>query len=326
MKMIDIVKPKHYITDRKAEHHAEILANRLKKNYRHLARRFKREHIDVFRLYDRDIPEVRAVVDWYQGNLVVGEYVRLQTGPQWLTRMAQAAGEALGVPKDKVYTKRRRTQAGTGARYKVSKNKGKRFIVSERDLKFWVSLDGDLDTGLFPDHRDTRVLVRQMAKGRDFLNLFAYTGSFSCAAALGGARSMATVDRSATYMAWAKDNFKLNNIRNPNYEFMQSDTEQCLEFLQRRKRRFTLAFVDPPSFSQRKGAEAFNIVKHHSQLLEKVFMVMAKGSTVIFSTNHQRFDPKLNQLKTKRITELTPKTIPEDYRNKLVHRCWKIDL
>ncbi|MCK5260024.1 MAG: SAM-dependent methyltransferase, partial [Candidatus Omnitrophica bacterium] len=74
-------KPKNYVTDEKAEHHAEILANRLKNRYRYLARRFRRANIDVFRLYDRDIPEVRAVVDWYQGHLVVGEYIRLQTGP-----------------------------------------------------------------------------------------------------------------------------------------------------------------------------------------------------------------------------------------------------
>ncbi len=87
-----MIRPKNYVTDERADYHALILANRLKKNYRHLARRFKRANIDVFRLYDRDIPEVRAVVDWYQGHLVVGEYILLQTGPQWLSRMAQAAG------------------------------------------------------------------------------------------------------------------------------------------------------------------------------------------------------------------------------------------
>jgi len=319
-------KPKNYVTDEKAEHHAEILANRLKNRYRHLARRFKRAHIDVFRLYDRDIPEVRAVVDWYQGHLVVGEYVRLQTGPKWLARMAQAGGEALDIPKDKIFVKRRQTQSSTGVRYKRAKNKGKRFIVSERDFKFWVNLDGFLDTGLFSDHRDTRILIRKMAKGQDFLNLYAYTGAFSCAAALGGAKSIVTVDRSATYIDWAKDNFKLNKIKNHAYVFAQSDTEKYIESLQKKGRKFTLAFVDPPSFSQRLGMGSFDINRHHPELLEKVFTVMAKGSTVIFSTNHQRFDPKFHKLKTKRIKELTPKTIPEDYRNKLVHRCWQMDL
>ena len=319
-------EPKNYVTDEKAEHHAEILSNRLKNRYRHLARRFRRANIDVFRLYDRDIPEVRAVVDWYQGHLVVGEYIRLQTGPKWLARMARAAGEALDIPPEKIFTKRRQTRIGTAPRYKSSKKKGKCFTVSERDLKFWVNLDGFLDTGLFSDHRNTRVLIRKMAKGQDVLNLYAYTGAFSCAAALGGAKSIVTVDRSATYINWAKDNFKLNKIKNPAYTFAQSDTEKYIELLQRKRSQFTLAFVDPPSFSNRLGKGSFDINRHHPELLEKVFTVMARGSTVIFSANHQRFDPRFEKLKVKRIKELTPKTIPEDYRNKLVHRCWQIDL
>ncbi len=318
--------PKNYVTDDKAEHHAEIFANRLKNRYKHLKRRFKRNDIDVFRLYDWDIPEIRAVVDWYQGNLVIGEYVRLQTGPKWLPRMAQAASEALDIPRDKIFLKKRQTQTKTGERYKPTKSKGKRFAVSERDLKFWVNLNTALDTGVFSDHRDTRVLFRKMAKGQDVLNLYAYTGAFSCAAAFGEAKSIVTVDRSATYIDWAKDNFKLNKIKNPSYTFIQSDTEKYIETLQRRRRVFTLAFVDPPSFSQRLGSSPFEINRHHPELLEKVFSVMAKGSTVIFSANHQRFDPKFNRLKFKSIKELTPKTIPEDYRNKLVHRCWRIDL
>jgi len=324
-------KPKHYVTEEREKYHAEIFANRVKRQYKHLARRFRRRNIDAFRLYDRDIPEVRAVVDWYQGHLVVGEYIRLQTGPTWLPRMAKAAGEALNIPQDKVFLKRRQTKSNSGARYQNRKAKdkgqGTRLVVSERDLKFWVQLDGSVDTGLFSDHRNTRELVRNMAKGKDFLNLYAYTGAFSCVAALGGARSIVTVDRSGTYIQWAKDNFKLNNINNSKYEFVRADTEQYLDDLKRKGRKFTLAFVDPPSFSQRRGKNSvFDVNKHHAELLEKVFPVMKEGATVIFSTNHQRFDPKLNKLHVKQLKELTPKTIPEDYRNKLVHRCWQIDL
>lgn len=319
-------KPKHFVTDEKAEYHAQVLANRLKARYRHLARKFKREGIGVFRLYDRDIPEVRAVVDWYDGHLVVGEYVRLQTGPGWLPRMARAAGEALNVSADKIFMKRRRTKAAEGPRYQRGSVGGKRIVVGEHDLKFWVNLGGALDTGLFADHRDTRALVRQMAKGQDFLNLYAYTGSFSCAAAAGGARSVVTVDRSAANIQWAQDNMALNNFRGRAYEFVRADVEEYLETLKRSKRRFSLALVDPPSFSKRRGTGTFNVNSHHAELLKNVLEVMAPGASVFFSTNHQRFDPKLGRLKAKRIVELTPQTIPEDYRNKLIHRCWRIDL
>ncbi|OGX38307.1 MAG: hypothetical protein A3C36_02475 [Omnitrophica WOR_2 bacterium RIFCSPHIGHO2_02_FULL_52_10] len=318
--------PRHFVTDEKAEDHARILANRLKARYRHLARKFRRAGIEAFRLYDRDIPEVRAVVDWYQGHLVVGEYVRLQTGPQWLPRMARAAGEALNVPADKIYMKRRRTKAEAEPRYPRASAGGKRIVVCERGLKFWVNLGGALDTGLFADHRDTRALVRQIAGGRDFLNLYAYTGAFSCAAAAGGAKSVVTVDRSAAHIQWAKDNMALNNFRGRAYEFVRADVEEYLETLRRSKRRFSLALVDPPSFSKRRGTGTFNVNSHHAQLLTNVLTVMAPGASVIFSTNHQRFDPKLGRLKAKRIVELTAQTVPEDYRNKLIHRCWRIDM
>jgi 23S rRNA (cytosine1962-C5)-methyltransferase len=74
---------------------AVMLANRVKKNYAKLRKRFKREHIDVFRLYDWDIPEIRAVVDWYAGYLVIAEYERTQTGPDWLPVMAESICRSL---------------------------------------------------------------------------------------------------------------------------------------------------------------------------------------------------------------------------------------
>ena len=140
-RLVIMKRPKNYVTEKKAEYQAEIFANRLKKRYRHLARRFRRANIDVFRLYDRDIPEVRAVVDWYQGHLVVGEYIRLQTGPEWLPRMARAAGEALNIPKEKIFLKRRQTKNNTGARYKHTKKKGKR--SSGQKTRSRLSVEGE---------------------------------------------------------------------------------------------------------------------------------------------------------------------------------------
>lgn len=305
---------------------AEVFANRLKARYRHFFRRFKKNNIDVFRLYDRDIPEVRAVVDWYAGHLVIGEYIRTQTGPEWLPFMAKAAGEALNVPPEKIFMKHRKTKVETGTRYKGGVASKNRFVVNERDCQFWVNLDSFLDTGLFSDHRDTRALIRKEVKGHDFLNLFAYTGAFSVVAALGGAKSVTTVDRSATYIRWAEDNFELNHIKENNHKFIHSDVEKFLDTAAKQKNKFSYCFVDPPSFSNRTGTGTFDVNKHHPELLEKVFTVMAPNGIVYFSTNHQRFDFKLNRLKVKNIKEITPKTIPEDYRNKLVHRCWRIEL
>ena len=318
-------KPKHFVTSEKVAHHAEILSNRVRNRYRHLSKRFKRQNIDCFRLYDWDIPEVRAVVDWYAGQLVVAEYERLQTGPDWLPAMAKAVAQILNVAPGNVHIKRRHTGTAGKPRYKKMSSGAKRLEVKERDLKFWVNLDDYLDTGLFSDHRDTRVILRELAKGKDFLNLFAYTGSFTCAAAAGGAKTTVTVDRNGDYIKWAKDNLELNGLGGPQHTFVQSDVGKYLERFEKTGQKFSLALVDPPSFYQDKQRyRSFDINRDHPQLIREVLNVMAPGGTVFFSTNHQRFEPQLEGLPVKDLKELTPKTIPEDYRNRRIHRSWQM--
>lgn len=318
-------KIKGFVTPEKTKHHAQILSNRIRSRFRHLSRRFKRQNIDCFRLYDWDIPEVRAVVDWYAGHLVIAEYERLQTTADWLPQMAEAVAQTLKVPADKVHLKRRHTKTEEGPRYSKMGSSGKRFVVQERNLSFWVNLDDFLDTGLFPDHRETRVMLQKLATGKDFLNLFCYTGAFTCACASAGAKTTVSVDRSAVYLNWAKDNLKLNGLLGPEHTFIQSDVNQFLEETFRKARRFTLAFVDPPSFFQdEKKGVSFDINRDHPDLIRNVLKVMAPGALVFFSTNHQRFAPQLEGLAVKDLQEITAKTIPEDYRNKLIHRCWKM--
>lgn len=318
-------KPDKLSTPEKLKYHAELLTNRVTKRFAHLHKKFKKQNIDCFRLYDWDIPEVRAVVDWYAGHVVVGEYVRWQTGEVWVNHMAQAVADALKVPAGNVHVRRRQTATEGKPRYTKLSSKGKRFAVNERDLKFWVNLDDFLDTGLFSDHRDTRMIVRKLAAGQDFLNLFAYTGAFTCAAAMGDVKSTTTVDRSATYLEWAKDNLELNGVMSFKHTIVQSDTQMFLEKAYRKGQRYTLAFVDPPSFFQDSSKDVgFDINQDHPELIRSVLKVMVPGSTVFFSTNHQRFEPKLETPLAKDLVELTPKTIPEDYRNRQIHRCWRM--
>ncbi len=317
--------PKHFVTPEKTKHHAEILANRVRARFRHLSKKFKKQGIDCFRLYDRDIPEVRAVVDWYAGHVVIGEYERLQTGPEWLPQMAAAVAQALNVAPEKMHIKRRHTATEGKPRYSKMASKGERFEVSERNLRFWVNLDDYLDTGLFSDHRDTRVVLSKLAAGKDFLNLFAYTGAFTCAAAAGGAKTTVTVDRSASYLKWAKENLELNKLWGAQHLLIQSDVGKYLEHIHLKGRRFTLALIDPPSFFQdEKNETSFDINQDHQELIKSVLKVMEPGSLVFFSTNHQRFTPQFLGLPVLDLKELTPKTIPEDYRNQMIHRCWRM--
>ncbi|MDD5747150.1 MAG: class I SAM-dependent methyltransferase [Candidatus Omnitrophica bacterium] len=316
---------KGVVTPERAAYHAEMLANSVRNKYRHFSKRFRKANIECFRLYDWDSPEIRIVVDWYAGHLVVAEYERLQTGPEYLPQMAQAAAAALNVPMENVHIKKRHTKVAEGDRYGKLASEGKFIEVREGDLKFLVNLTDFLDTGLFSDHRPTRGLIRKMAEGKDFLNLFAYTGSFTCAAALGNARSSVTVDRSLTYTNWAGKNLELNGLSNDRHKLVQSDAMEYLAKAHKNKQRFDLAFIDPPSFyNDEVEGVSFDINRDQLGLLNKVLPLMRPGADVFFSTNHQRFEPQFYGLEVKDIVDITAKTVPEDYRNRTIHRCWRM--
>ena len=313
--------------EKKYQNQAVMLANRVKKRFQHLSKRFAREDIEVFRLYDWDIPEIRAVVDWYGGHLVIGEYLRKQSTPQWLPLMADAVAGILGVPPEKVHLKARVAGKQNGRRYQRLDHTEKKIVLKERDLQFYINPYDFVDTGLFADHRNTRAMVRELAAGKDFLNLFCYTGAFTCYAARGGARSTVSVDRSRTAINWARDNFRLNGLSLARNELMQYPTLVFLKKASYERRRFDLAVVDPPSYSTtRSGGRDFDVARDHPILLEAVLKVMRPGATVFFSTNHQNFQARLDGLKSGLAEEITRQTIPEDYvhKRKTIHRCWRI--
>jgi 23S rRNA (cytosine1962-C5)-methyltransferase len=89
--------------------------------------------------------------------------------------------------------------------------------------------------------------------------------------------------------------------------------------------RFNLAFIDPPSFyNDQRVHISFDVNRDHPQLINATLKVMLPGSDVFFSTNHQRFVPRFEGIQAKEIIKLTPKTIPEDFRNRNIHNCWRI--
>jgi 23S rRNA (cytosine1962-C5)-methyltransferase len=304
-----------------------MLANRVKKRFKHIAKRYQKQNLEVFRLYDWDIPEIRAVVDWYAGHLVVGEYTRRQSVPEWLPMMGAAVAEAMGVSPDMVHLKERRAGRQDGKRYKRLDYTDRKIVVLERDLKFLVNPSDFVDTGLFSDHRNTRKMVRKMAGGKDFLNLYCYTAAFSCYAARGGARSTLSVDRSETAVRWARENMALNEIPEENNRLVQAHTFDFLKKAKRSGWQFDLAVVDPPSYSTtRMRNHEFDVARDHPRLLAETLALMRPGGVVFFSTNHQNFELLTDRLEGAAIQEITNGTIPEDYIRKRqpIHRCWRI--
>jgi 23S rRNA (guanine2445-N2)-methyltransferase / 23S rRNA (guanine2069-N7)-methyltransferase len=190
-----------------------------------------------------------------------------------------------------------------------------------------VNFEDYLDTGIFLDHRPIRLTIQQQAKGKRFLNLFAYTGSASVHAAIGGAISSVTVDMSNTYLDWAKRNFDLNSIRG-DHKLVRAN---CLEWLaeqagQKVKQQFDLIFLDPPTFSNsKKMDDAFDIQNDHVQILKHASELLANNGILYFSTNFRRFKMDYNALADLKIEDISASTIGEDFaRDAKIHYCWKI--
>jgi 23S rRNA (guanine2445-N2)-methyltransferase / 23S rRNA (guanine2069-N7)-methyltransferase len=225
-----------------------------------------------------------------------------------------------------VFLKIRRKQKNT-EQYEKQAETGRFYVVEEGGCKFWVNFEDYLDTGLFLDHRPMRLLIHTQAKGKRFLNLFAYTASASVHAAVGGAVSSLTVDMSNTYLDWAKRNFDLNTISG-DHKLLRAN---CLEWLAEQaskpvKLQFDLIFLDPPTFSNsKKMGEAFDIQADHVPLLRHAVSLLADQGILYFSTNFRRFKLDNEALDDLRIENITAATIAEDFaRDAKIHYCWRI--
>lgn len=162
-------------------------------------------------------------------------------------------------------------------------------VVSEHGLRFRVNLTADLHTGLFLDQRDNRRAFRLLSAGQRVLNLFAYTGAFSVAAATGGAERVTTIDAVPRYLDWAKENFRLNDLDPAVHEFIAGDCFLEMERLARSGRSFDVILMDPPSFSTTRNSR-FTTSGGTAGLVERALALLAPGGLLVTSSNHQKVD------------------------------------
>lgn len=330
---LDCVQKNYHLAENtgeaKAPAMAEDFANRLRKNVKKLEKWARQEGIECYRLYDADLPDYNVAVDRYADWVVVQEYaapktIDAQKARQRLFDIIAATIHVLGIAPNKLVLKTRERQKGNN-QYQKMNEKGDFIEVSEYNARLWVNLTDYLDTGLFLDHRIARRMLGQMSKGKDFLNLFAYTGSASVHAGLGGARSTTTVDMSRTYLEWAERNLRLNGLSGRAHRLIQAD---CLGWLQETDEQFDLIFIDPPTFSNSKRMEeSFDVQRDHMRLLEDLKRLMRKGGTIMFSNNKRGFRMDLDGLAKLglKAQEITQKTQSQDFaRNRQIHNCWLI--
>ena len=315
---------------------ARMFANRLGKNIKRLRSWAEREGISCYRLYDADMPEYAFAIDLYQAIepqeswLYVQEYaapaeIEREAVQRRRAEVLASLPEVTGVPAERSRLRtRRRTQRGE--QYVKLGEQSRFHTVLEGGVRLRVNFDDYLDTGVFLDHRMTRARLRAAASGRRFLNLFAYTGTATVYAAAGGADGTTSVDLSATYLAWARENLALNSLGGARHRFVQADCRAWVEEAARSRERFDLIFLDPPTFSNSKRMEGvLDIGRDHPALIDACVPLLAPAGLMLFSTNAQRFRLDASLMQRYDIRDISADTLPLDFaRNPRVHRCYEV--
>ena len=302
-------------------------ANRLRKMDRHISKWARRQGIQCYRIYDRDVPEFPFAVDRYGDFLHVAEYQRNHDrSPEehrnWIRGCRHTLSEVLEVDLAHIFIKERASQKGK-QQYEKQSEKSKEIIVEEDGLQFYVNLSDYLDTGLFLDHRPLRKQVREESSGKRVLNLFAYTGSFTVYAAAGGATESLTLDLSNTYLDWARRNLELNELAGPHHRFEQADVKMWLR--EDPTEKFDIIILDPPTFSNSKRMRfVLDVQADHSYMINSCIKRLNRGGMIYFSTNFRRFKLDTESIWSQDIRDITAQTIPQDFRNKRIHYCWAI--
>ena len=344
-------------------------AARLMKVAKQRAKWARREDVTCYRVYDADLPDYAVTVDLFTESLETAR----ETPRMWLQLYEYAAPRdidtdlarkrlldvlaitprVLGVHPRNVFL-RTRTKARGGSQYadEATTHKGGRarmvagaelpagaHLIDEGGLCFEVNFSTRLDCGIFLDHRDTRAMLREMAKdtagSKRFLNLFAYTGTATCYAADGGAKHTTTVDLSRPSLEWARRNMERNGFTGRAHEFVQADVLQWVSEQRRTANRWDLVFCDVPTFSnsQRMRKGSFDVQRDHVELLIGVSRLLTRGSdgrdggTCVFSCNLRTFKPDVAALAKAGviIEDITEQTIPEDFsRNRRIHHCYVV--
>ncbi|MDR3502788.1 MAG: bifunctional 23S rRNA (guanine(2069)-N(7))-methyltransferase RlmK/23S rRNA (guanine(2445)-N(2))-methyltransferase RlmL [Legionella sp.] len=305
---------------------AQMLFNRLEKNYKHLHKWAQKNDISCYRVYDADLPEYAYAIDIYNDHVVLQEYAPPASVPAHKAErrsleVLQVVPRALGIAADKVVVKQRKQQKGSEQYQKLNQTHHT-MVVTEGQAKLKVNLYDYLDTGLFLDHRPIRLSFAKLKPGMHFLNCFCYTGTASVQAALAGAQTT-NVDLSNTYLRWAEENFRLNHLDLSRHQFVQHD---CREWLRITRDRFDVIFLDPPSFSNSKRmSDTLDIQRDHITLVNEAMRLLNPDGTLYFSTNFRQFklDPQL--LEKYSVQDISAQTIDQDFkRNHKIHYCFKI--
>lgn len=126
--------------------------------------------------------------------------------------------------------------------------------IMENGIRIRVDIENGHKTGFYLDQRDSRAAVKRYAKGAEVLNCFSYTGTFSCYALQGGAKTVTNVDVSTPALALAEEHLVLNNLNKSRCEMVNEDVFQALRSYHQQQRQFDMVILDPPKFVDSKAS------------------------------------------------------------------------
>lgn len=299
--------------------------NRIRKNFKKLKKWTIQEKIECFRLYNADLPNYNIIVDVYKKWIVVQEYkapkiINCKKAHQRLCNAIYYTKEILSIDINNIILKIRKKNKNN-TQYQKLFNKSNFIQIKEYHAKFLVNLTDYLDTGLFLETRLIRKLIGIISKGKDFLNLFSYTGTATVYAGLGEAKSTTSIDMSNTYIQWSMKNMLINNLTSTKHNFIQAN---CLDWIKKTNKKFDLIFINPPTFSNsKKMNKSFELKRDYLNVIQDLKTILRVNGNIIFSSSKHNFQINLDALNKIKLSakNITKKTQSKDYMNnsKLYH-------
>ncbi|MGI6466204.1 MAG: class I SAM-dependent methyltransferase [Sphaerochaetaceae bacterium] len=288
----------------------------LKKHSLEVRRLLDGSDTDVMRVYDRFLSEIEVTVDLYGPYARITNYSNNEFNKEDLEAIVDVVQRMLYIEEGKVVYHNRLKRESI-EQHTLQSDDSLIVSIKESGLTFKVDLTKRVDTGLFLDQLLTRRALKDVSANLDVLNLFSYTGSFSVYAASGGAKSVTSVDLSATYTKWCEDNLKANNFFGDNYKCINQDAFEFLKEANAKKLKYDFVVFDPPAFSNsRKTTTTFDIQKDYTTYLNLIHPLLNEGGQTLFISNLKNFKFNKSELSNYEAKEITKEVLPPGFSKK----------
>ncbi|MFD1169520.1 class I SAM-dependent rRNA methyltransferase [Oceanobacillus caeni] len=253
---------------------------------------FQDENTNAFRIFNGEGDGIGGItIDYYDGYYVINWY---SEGAYSFKETVIDVLDEIGEYKA-IYEKKR---FDTKGKYINDDDfvKGERgefpIIVKENGMNYAVYLNDGAMVGIFLDQRNVRKIIRdKYAKGKNVLNTFSYTGAFSVAAALGGAKKTTSVDLAKRSKSKTIEQFSANGIDFEEQDIIVMDVFDYFKYANRKNLVFDLVILDPPSFARSKK-RTFSTAKDYPSLIKDTIAITGKGGIIVASTNNASFSMK----------------------------------